>query len=100
MGTIVLKMTAEQISTLQKDLANYATATKNPYASFFSQGRWNKCHRLYFRKGNFQGAKPEVLAAVLDTKLNLSIHLMGKTSPNWIGRSRKWSLFWWSSCCS
>ena len=34
MGTIVLKMTAEQISTLQKDLASYATATKNPYASF------------------------------------------------------------------
>lgn len=34
MGTIVLKMTAEQISTLQKVLASYATATKNPYASF------------------------------------------------------------------
>ena len=31
MGTIVLKMTAEQISVLQKDLASYATATKNPY---------------------------------------------------------------------
>ena len=26
--------TAKQISTLQKDLASYATATNNPYASF------------------------------------------------------------------
>ncbi|MFR3960102.1 MAG: hypothetical protein ACLTZB_03665 [Streptococcus salivarius] len=30
-------------------------------------------------KVTFQGAKPEILASVLDTKLNLSIHLMGKT---------------------
>lgn len=30
---------------------------------FFSQGRWNKCHRLYFRKVTFQGAKPEILAS-------------------------------------
>ena len=78
MGTIVLKMTAEQISTLQKDLANYATATKNPYASFSAKVDGISVIAYTSGKVTFQGAKPEVLA-VLDTKLNLSIHLMGKT---------------------
>ena len=63
MGTIVLKMTAEQISTLQKDLANYATATKNPYASFSAKVDGISVIAYTSGKVTFQGAKPEVLAS-------------------------------------
>ena len=63
MGTIVLKMTAEQISTLQKDLANYATATKNPYASFSAKVDGISVIAYTSGKGNLPGAKPEVLAS-------------------------------------
>ena len=63
MGTIVLKMTAEQISTLQKDLASYATATKNPYASFSAKVDGISVIAYTSGKVTFQGAKPEVLAS-------------------------------------
>ena len=63
MGTIVLKMTAEQISTLQKDLACYATATKNPYASFSAKVDGISVIAYTSGKVTFQGAKPEVLAS-------------------------------------
>ena len=79
MGTIVLKMTAEQISTLQKDLANYATATKNPYASFSAKVDGISVIAYTSGKVTFQELSQKSWLAVLDTKLNLSIHLMGKT---------------------
>mgnify|MGYP001375746293 FL=1 len=63
MGTIVLKMTAEQISTLQKVLASYATATKNPYASFSAKVDGISVIAYTSGKVTFQGAKPEVLAS-------------------------------------
>ena len=63
MGTIVLKMTAEQISTLQKDLANYATATKNPYARFSAKVDGISVIAYTSGKVTFQGAKPEILAS-------------------------------------
>ena len=63
MGTIVLKMTAEQISTLQKDLASYATATKNPYASFSAKVDGTSVIAYTSGKVTFQGAKPEILAS-------------------------------------
>ena len=63
MGTIVLKMTAEQISVLQKDLASYATATKNPYAFFSVKVDGTSVIAYTSGKVTFQGAKPEILAS-------------------------------------
>ena len=63
MGTIVLKMTAKQISTLQKDLASYATATNNPYASFSAKVDGTSVIAYTSGKVTFQGAKPEILAS-------------------------------------
>ena len=63
MGTIVLKMTAEQISVLQKDLASYATATKNPYAFFSAKVDGTSVIAYTSGKVTFQGAKPEILAS-------------------------------------
>lgn len=63
MGTIVLKMTAKQISTLQKDLASYATETNNPYASFSAKVDGTSVIAYTSGKVTFQGAKPEVLAS-------------------------------------
>ena len=63
MGTIVLKMTAEQISVLQKDLASYATATKNPYAFFSAKVDGISVIAYTSGKVTFQGAKPEILAS-------------------------------------
>ena len=98
MGTIVLKMTAEQISVLQKDLASYATATKNPYAFFSAKVDGTSVIAYTSGKVTFQGAKPEILAS------RFGYQAEPKQSPDGqnlalIGSDER-LLFWWFGCCS
>ena len=97
MGTIVLKMTAEQISVLQKDLASYATATKNPYASFSAKVDGTSVIAYTSGKVTFQGAKPEILAsrfgyqATPKQSTDCLLYTSGK--PQWeVFLSVEWSL--------
>ena len=101
MGTIVLKMTAEQISTLQRTWQTMRLRLKILMQVFSAKVDGISVIAYTSGKVTFQGAKPEVLASRFGYQAEPKHSPDGQNlAPNWIRRSRKWLLFWWSSCCS